>query len=101
LLLIFYFPPVWISGGTAVTAGYKGMLLQARTVGGNAPVGTWKSTPLYTKRIQCSAANDSVTHSETKNVKNDSTVFEWMPSGNHYNVQFVYVVFLVCYEAIS
>ena len=97
---IFYFLPVWISGGTASTSGYRGVLLQARTVGGNAPVGTWKSTPVYTKRVQCSAANDAVTHSEVANVKNGSTVFEWMPSGNHNNVQFVYVLMLFLYEVI-
>jgi len=83
---------VWVKDNrNTSTAGYRGLLLQARSVGGDTPVGMWLAPPTHTKRVQCSAANDTITHSEAENLKNEKTVYQWKATGNHMKIRFVYV----------
>ncbi|XP_002121143.2 putative ferric-chelate reductase 1 [Ciona intestinalis] len=80
---------VWVVDSRMVSErGYNGLLLQARKVNSNAPVGTWMNVPANTKLITCSVANDAVTHSNTM-VKNESSVYTWKAGGNHGNIEFV------------
>jgi len=88
-------------------AGFKGFLIQARRDGSDTPIGAFQGTlPANTKFLTCSAASDSVTHSDNS-VKNGVT-FTWRsPGGSLTGVKFVattcldLVTFWVKYTSID
>jgi len=73
----------------ATGAPFKGFLIQARRDGSTTPIGRFEGTlPADTKFLQCSAPNDSVTHSTNTN-KNGVT-FTWRsPGGSLSGTRFV------------
>ncbi|XP_072289574.1 putative defense protein Hdd11 [Eucyclogobius newberryi] len=64
---------------TIVGPDYRGVLLEARTPGDTAALGTWLLPPPDTRFLECSGnPQGAVTHANT-NVKGNSTVFSWTP----------------------
>jgi len=84
-----YHVSVCVKGGT-----FKGILLQMRVVGDTVPVGTFNGTrgtlANDTKTMNCTADNDTVTHSKPT-IKKDPTCFYWKAPNNEIpqNVHFV------------
>ncbi|MBN3297440.1 DFP3 protein, partial [Amia calva] len=68
---------------------YKGVLLQARMGNSYIALGSWKLPPADTKVLQCSGnPNGAMTHSNI-NIKNNSTVYTWIPHTNSNMVYFM------------
>ncbi|XP_038076351.1 sushi, von Willebrand factor type A, EGF and pentraxin domain-containing protein 1-like isoform X2 [Patiria miniata] len=80
---------VTVSSGGSVT--FKGVLLQARVVDTDTPVGVFSNIPDGYQPLNCSSADDAVTHANN-NVKNSLTV-EWTaPSNALGDIEFVATV---------
>ncbi|CAK8688554.1 unnamed protein product [Clavelina lepadiformis] len=60
----------------------------ARRTSGNTPLGRWRTPPANTKLITCTNENDAITHDNTM-VKTRNAVYEWVPSQNYGDIQFV------------
>ncbi|CAK8695520.1 unnamed protein product [Clavelina lepadiformis] len=80
---------VWIEDNQST--GYRGILLQARRTSGNTPLGRWRNPPANTKLITCANENDAITHDNTM-VKTTNAVYEWVPSQNYGDIEFVATV---------
>ncbi|KAM9744460.1 putative defense protein 3 [Menidia menidia] len=64
---------------TIIGPAYRGVLLEARTLGVFYALGYWMFPPPDTKLLQCAGhPNRAVTHANT-NLKGNSTVYLWMP----------------------
>ncbi|XP_032622940.1 putative defense protein 3 [Chelonoidis abingdonii] len=62
-----------------VGPGYRGLLLEARTFGSTAALGTWQNPANNTKLLQCSGnPKGAITHSNTK-FKTSLTTYTWLP----------------------
>jgi hypothetical protein len=74
---------------SAVATGlFKGLLLQARLVNTNTPVGQFQGLPDGLKPLTCGTANNSVTHSSSDD--KDTVVVQWVvPSDFTADVEFV------------
>ncbi|XP_042334120.1 putative defense protein 2 [Sceloporus undulatus] len=60
-------------------SAYRGLLLEARTFGSPATLGSWQTPPNNTKLLECSGnPNGAVTHSNT-NLKTRQTTYTWLP----------------------
>ncbi|XP_076809116.1 putative defense protein 3 [Clavelina lepadiformis] len=80
---------VWIEDSQ--TEGYRGILLQARTLNGDSALGRWNTPPANTKLLKCVEADDAVTHSNTT-LKTSDAVYEWLPSKDYGSIAFVATV---------
>ncbi|XP_067296013.1 putative defense protein 3 [Pseudorasbora parva] len=73
-----------LQSGQAITVvikgpDYKGLLLEARSESGTNAIGTWQTPPVNTKFLECSGnAQGAITHSNAV-LKNNSTVYTWIP----------------------
>jgi len=89
------------------TANFKGFLIQARRDGSDAPFGTFEGTlPENTKFLECTVAQDSVTHSN--NSTKSGVTFTWRsPGGSLAGSRFVattcldYITFWVRYTSVD
>ncbi|KAH1165438.1 hypothetical protein KIL84_022997 [Mauremys mutica] len=62
-----------------VGPGYRGLLLEARTFGSIAALGTWQTPANNTKFLQCSGnPKGAITHSNTE-FKTNLTTYTWLP----------------------
>ncbi|XP_074818663.1 putative defense protein 3 [Natator depressus] len=62
-----------------VGPGYRGLLLEARTFGSTAALGTWQNPANNTKFLQCSGnPKGAITHSNTE-LKTSLTTYTWLP----------------------
>ncbi|XP_054467758.1 putative defense protein Hdd11 [Anoplopoma fimbria] len=68
---------------------YRGVLLEAQTVGSTNALGSWQIPPPDTKFLQCAGnTQGAVTHSNT-NLKGNTTVYSWIPPNSTSNVYFM------------
>ncbi|XP_064206552.1 putative defense protein 3 [Anguilla rostrata] len=71
---------------------YAGVLLEARMESTASALGTWQSLPTNTQFLHCSGNQKSaITHSNT-NVKDNSTVYSWMPPSGISSIYFMATV---------
>ncbi|KAJ8348768.1 hypothetical protein SKAU_G00273570 [Synaphobranchus kaupii] len=71
---------------------YTGVLLEARMESTVNALGTWQSPPANTKFLHCSGNQRSaITHSNT-NVKDNSTVYSWLPPSGIGSIYFMATV---------
>uniref|UniRef100_A0A8C1N9G9 Si:dkey-251i10.2 n=1 Tax=Cyprinus carpio TaxID=7962 RepID=A0A8C1N9G9_CYPCA len=67
---------------------YSGVLLEARSGSDSKAIGTWQTPPTNTKFLACSGNQQgAITHANT-NIKNNSTVYTWIPPATAKNVVF-------------
>ncbi|KAF4113685.1 hypothetical protein G5714_006230 [Onychostoma macrolepis] len=67
---------------------YRGVLLEARSGSDSKAIGTWQTPPTNTKFLECSGNQQgAITHANT-NIKNNSTVYTWIPPATAQNVFF-------------
>ncbi|XP_026115796.1 putative defense protein 3 [Carassius auratus] len=67
---------------------YSGVLLEARSGSDSKAIGTWQTPPTNTKFLACSGNQQgAITHANT-NIKNNSTVYTWIPPATAKNVIF-------------
>jgi len=66
--------------------GFKGLLIQARSVNGTDQLGTWQNFPKGLQTIKCKNDYDAITH-DSNDVKK-SAVIQWLPQYNYGDVQF-------------
>ncbi|XP_052446065.1 putative defense protein 3 [Carassius gibelio] len=68
---------------------YRGVLLEARSGSNPKAIGTWQTPPINTKFLACSGNQQSaITHANT-NIKNNSTVYTWIPPDTAQNIVFI------------
>ncbi|NP_001313480.1 uncharacterized protein LOC562682 precursor [Danio rerio] len=71
---------------------YKGVLLEARSGSDTTALGSWQMPPANTKFLECSGNKQgAITHSNA-NVKNNSTVYTWVPPATTKNIMFMATV---------
>nr|XP_006115469.1 putative defense protein 3 [Pelodiscus sinensis] len=62
-----------------VGPGYRGLLLEARTFGSTAALGSWQNPANNTKFLQCSGnPKGAITHSNTE-LKTSLSTYTWLP----------------------
>ncbi|XP_066509030.1 putative defense protein 3 [Hoplias malabaricus] len=72
--------------------GYGGVLLQARSGSSTKSLGTWGTPPSNTKHLECSGNKQgAITHSNI-NMKNNLTVYTWMPPSTTDSFYFIATV---------
>ncbi|XP_059396530.1 putative defense protein 3 [Carassius carassius] len=68
---------------------YKGVLLEARSGSNSEAIGTWQTPPNNTKFLVCSGKQQgAITHANT-GIKNNSTVYTWIPPDTAQNIVFI------------
>ncbi|XP_016307456.1 putative defense protein 3 [Sinocyclocheilus anshuiensis] len=71
---------------------YSSVLLEARSGFDSKATGTWQTPPTNTKFLACSGNQQgAITHANT-NIKNNSTVYTWIPPATAKNVVFLATV---------
>ncbi|KAL1274203.1 hypothetical protein QQF64_027017 [Cirrhinus molitorella] len=71
---------------------YRGVLLEARSGSDSKAIGTWQTPPSDTKFLACSGNQQgAITHANT-NIKNNSTIYTWIPPATAKNVVFMATV---------
>ncbi|XP_029296071.1 putative defense protein 3 [Cottoperca gobio] len=71
---------------------YRGVLLEARTLGSTNALGSWRLPPPDTKFLQCTGnPQGAVTHSNT-NLKGKTTVYSWIPPNSTSLIYFMATV---------
>ncbi|XP_017558345.1 putative defense protein 3 [Pygocentrus nattereri] len=71
---------------------YAGVLLEARSGSSTNALGSWGSPPAHTKHLGCSGnSHGAITHSNT-NMKNNLTVYTWMPPETSDSIYFMATV---------
>ncbi|XP_016096773.1 putative defense protein 3 [Sinocyclocheilus grahami] len=71
---------------------YRGVLLEARSGSDSKALGSWQTPPDNTKFLECSGNQQgAITHANT-NIKNNSTVYTWIPPATAKNIVFVATV---------
>ncbi|XP_029476765.1 putative defense protein Hdd11 [Oncorhynchus nerka] len=79
---------------TITGTNYRGVLLEARSAASTSTnaLGSWQLPPPDTKFLQCSGNKEgAITHANT-NVKDDTTVFTWLPPNNTNTIYFMATV---------
>ncbi|CAM4534771.1 unnamed protein product [Leuciscus chuanchicus] len=68
---------------------YSGVLLEARSGSDTKALGTWQTPPSNTKFLECSGNQQgAITHANT-NIKNNSTVYTWIPPATAKSIFFM------------
>ncbi|XP_043075993.1 putative defense protein 3 [Puntigrus tetrazona] len=67
---------------------YSGVLLEARSGSDSKAIGTWQTPPPNTKFLVCSGNKQGAVTHANPNMKNNSTVFTWIPPATAKNVFF-------------
>ncbi|XP_018975216.2 putative defense protein Hdd11 [Cyprinus carpio] len=71
---------------------YTGVLLEARSGSDSKAIGTWQTPPNNTKFLACSGNKQgAITHANS-NIKNNSTVYTWIPPAAAENIFFIATV---------
>ncbi|KAK9974034.1 hypothetical protein ABG768_022143 [Culter alburnus] len=83
--------------GTPITVvikgpDYSGVLLEARSGSDTNAIGTWQTPPTNTKFLACSGNQEgAITHANI-NIKNNSTLYTWIPPATAKSVFFMATV---------
>ncbi|KAI4902490.1 hypothetical protein NFI96_014842 [Prochilodus magdalenae] len=68
---------------------YGGVLLEARSGSSTTALGSWGAPPANTKYLQCSGnSQGAITHANT-NMKNNLTVYTWIPPSTPNSIYFM------------
>ncbi|XP_051529150.1 putative defense protein 3 [Myxocyprinus asiaticus] len=71
---------------------YRGVLLEARSGSDSNAIGTWQTPPTNTKFLECAGNQQgAITHANT-NIKDNSTIYTWIPPATAKNVYFMATV---------
>ncbi|XP_040012378.1 putative defense protein 3 [Xiphias gladius] len=71
---------------------YRGVLLEARTLGSTNALGSWQLPPPDTRFLECTGnPQGAITHSNT-NLKGNATAYRWIPPNSTHPVYFMATV---------